>query len=154
MCVDMRVHAHEVTTTPVEFWSGVRRGKGSSYKTQLCRHSSRKRGIHAVRAVRGYGCGSPCVRLDRPGKAGAPGNVPPREPGARWTVNGAFTATTVSRAWGPGWTEVAGGTDGHFIFLRTSRDYYTLPQQQGGRRLFSGKSGGFRMTREKLSFKP
>lgn len=107
--------------------------KGSSYKTQLCRHSSKKRGIHPVMAVHGYGCRSTCVRLDRPGEAGAPGKVPPRKPGARWAVNGALAATTVSRAWGPGWTEVAGDTDGHFIFLRTSRDYYTLPQQQGGR---------------------
>lgn len=32
VCVDMREHTEEITTTPVEFWYGVRRGKAHLVK--------------------------------------------------------------------------------------------------------------------------
>lgn len=65
-----------------------------------------------------------------------------------------ITATTVSRAWGPGWTEVAGDTDGHFIFLRTSEviRHYLNSKEEEGCSLGSQVASG--LTKEKLSFKP
>ena len=42
MCVDMRVHAHEVTTTPVEFWSGVRRAKAHLIKLSFVATAPRR----------------------------------------------------------------------------------------------------------------